>query len=190
MKGWYHTMKQAINNTNKARAAIVNEYKSAIRDKWEHYIDMYRKTAFTHNYIVGFDFSGDTFIIAYHDELTNGSFSFDQSRHNIRIRFDNANKYHYLNNGVVLMKFDTMQFNADFDMWQNNFSVNVNKGHYMEYLLCVKYGYEYKLDSTPYYVAGDIVIDNISYQCKFDDATLATSLETIENAYNRMFHAE
>lgn len=56
-----------------------------------------------------------------------------------------------------------------------------NEGVNYEKYITEKAGQEWKKDSIPYYIDGDITIDGVKYQIKFNRASLA-NIETIKKA--------
>lgn len=48
----------------------------------------------------------------------------------------------------------------------------LNLGHAVEYILCKRWGLEWELDDTPHTVKGDITLDGVEYQVKWQGASL------------------
>ena len=59
-----------------------------------------------------------------------------------------------------------------------------NKGDAWEKYLTEKAGQEWHKDSTPYFVDGDLTVDGIKYQIKFENASFANE-KTIGEAMAR-----
>lgn len=59
-----------------------------------------------------------------------------------------------------------------------------NKGEAFEKYVTEKAGQEWKKDSIPYYLDGDLTVDGIKYQIKFESASLAN-----ENTINKALKA-
>ena len=59
-----------------------------------------------------------------------------------------------------------------------------NKGEAFEKWVTEKAGQEWKKDSIPYYLDGDLTVDGIKYQIKFESASLAN-----ENTINKALKA-
>lgn len=66
---------------------------------------------------------------------------------------------------------------------QKRIEYGLNRGELFEKLIVQFFGYKYQRDNTPYYIKGDININNTEYQIKFERATLA-DIATIERAKN------
>lgn len=53
------------------------------------------------------------------------------------------------------------------------YSEVANRGEVFEEIMCLAYGEEYQKDNKPFYECGDFCHDCISYQVKFNNATIA-----------------
>lgn len=130
----------------------------------------YARTAFTHNYIFGFTFSGTVYAVrtkADSNALMNLTTVERASRGaGLALRFKP-------NKAIKLMM---MTMNAEvicsveyFNEMLN--SDKYNKGEVFEKLITEKNGQTWAKDNVPYTKAGDIEIDGVAYQIKFEKAT-------------------
>lgn len=128
----------------------------------------YHIMAFTDNYIMGFAYNG-TIYIKYMtaDELTPFIKLDKASRgqgYSIRFKPNKSDRIWLLNGAEVLCseKYFTEMVN----------SLPYNKGEILEKIITeVKAGIEWKKDTVDFTKAGDVVINGIPYQVKFDRAT-------------------
>lgn len=133
-------------------------------------IDRYNRAAFTHKYIFGFSYKGNVYMSYAEAEALPALLTLDQASRGCgsSIRFcPNADKkLALLANAKVLcsLKF----FEAEHK------SSIYNRGEIFEKLVTEYFGQTWVKDNVPFTQAGDIEVDGVAYQIKYDRATFAS----------------
>lgn len=143
-------------------------------------VNGYKELAFTDKYIYGFTYKKVVYV-AFEDEKslhfmsTIGKASSKRGGgYKLRFRPTKVQKTYLLNNGTCFPLCSEEYFNevvAD---------SKYNKGSIFEMMVTNYYGQEWEADSVPFTKAGDLVVDGVAYQIKFQEATY-TSEKTLAN---------
>lgn len=137
----------------------------------------YNRLAYTHNYIYGFVYN-KCIVFSFSNELyTTLSKGGRDYGYSIRFLPNKKVKNELIKNGYIVLC--SLEY---FEMLVNN--SKYNKGDIFEKLVYEYFNQTWKKDKTPFYESGDIIIDNVSYQIKFEKATF-TCEKTIKNAITR-----
>lgn len=133
-------------------------------------IKTYNEMAFTHKYIWGFIYKKNVYM-AITDEsvlpfVTCLDISSRHSGYSLRFRPNNNQKVALLTSASVLCseRFFNEMVNAS----------KYNKGEIFEKLVTEFHGQEWTKDNVPFTEDGDITVDGIPYQIKFQQATFCS----------------
>lgn len=132
----------------------------------------YEKFSFSHNYIIGFSYKGNIYAHICHMEDMTESLHIDSASqkngggHSLRFTPSTAFKKSILDKCFLLMT--TSKFE---DEVQNSI---YNKGEVFEKAITEKYSQVWVKDNVPFYMGGDIEVNGIPYQIKFQKATFCT----------------
>ena len=137
----------------------------------------YQFMAFTHNYIMGFPYDGNIYIKYMVAEDLIPFIKLDKASrgqgYSIRFKPTKSDRIYLLNGAEVLCS--EKYFNELVN------SLPYNKGEILEKIITeVKAGIEWEKDTLDFTKAGDVVINGIPYQVKFDKATF-TNEKTLMN---------
>lgn len=133
-------------------------------------INKYNTLAFTHNYIFGFAYKGIVYMAHTTSDMmpyiTSVSKASRGAGYALRFRPTTAQK-------VMLLQYATPICSTDYfkSVCESN---KYNKGENYEKVVTEYYGQEWVKDSVPFTKAGDIVVDGIHYQIKFESASFCT----------------
>ncbi len=130
-------------------------------------IDRYNAVAYTHNYIWGFEFKGNIYMAITDSSYMPHICTLDKASRGAgyALRFSpNAQQKIALmpKAEVICSKKFFEEICAD---------SKYNKGEIFEKMVTEKYGQTWEKDSIPFTKAGDIEVDGIPYQIKFQKAT-------------------
>ena len=130
-------------------------------------IDRYNTVAFTHNYIWGFIYKKNVYMAITTSEVMPYICTLDKASRGAgyALRFcpNNAQK-------VVLMPESTLLCSEDF-FKETVADSKYNAGEIFEKMVTEYFGQEWTKDNVPFTEDGDITVDGIAYQIKFQKAT-------------------
>ena len=129
--------------------------------------EIYNETSASHHYIVGFSFKGSVYAVE-----VNGAIPFNflretvtsSKRHGavaLRVYIRKALKMELLETAKKVGTVEDLKADARY-----------NKGDNFERMICESFGIAWKKDSTLYTEAGDLMVNVIQYQVKYDNASL------------------
>lgn len=135
---------------------------------FEQMINKYNALAYTHNYIFGFYYKGNVYAVKTTNEVLPYILKLDRASRGagMALRFcpTNEQKINLIAKGakVVCSKvyFDDMVATSEY-----------NKGEIFEKMETEAYGQEWKKDNVPFTIDGDLTVDGVAYQIKFEKAT-------------------
>lgn len=134
----------------------------------EALINHYNNTSFTHNYIFGFEYKGNIYSVETTSEMLPFITTVDKASRGaglaLRFKPNTSIKLMLMNKGAKVI-CSTEYFNAVLA------SDKYNKGEVFEKLITESKGQEWTKDNVPYTVDGDITVDGVAYQIKFEKAT-------------------
>ena len=130
-------------------------------------INRYNALAYTHNYIFGFAYEGNIYVLTTTSEILPYILKLDVASrgagYSLRFKPVKAQKVFMLNNSEILCSekyFNEIVKNSPY-----------NNGEIFEKLITEKFGQKWIKDNVPFTKAGDIEVNGISYQIKFEKAT-------------------
>ena len=133
-----------------------------------HLIEGYNKLAFTHNYIYGFCFQNMVYMVKATAEDMPFVLKLDKASrgagYSLRFCPTNAQKAFLITKGAQILcskrLFETITKESKY-----------NKGEIFEKMITEFYGQEWTKDNVPFTEDGDLTINGIAYQIKFEKAT-------------------
>lgn len=131
-------------------------------------IDKYNELSYTHNYIFGFYFQNNVYMVEATSEILPYILKLDKASrgqgYSIRFSPNNAQKAVLLAKGaqVICSKefFETSVKESKY-----------NKGEIFEKMVTESFGQEWEKDNVPFTEDGDLTTNGIAYQIKFEKAT-------------------
>ena len=140
-------------------------------------INFYNETSATHNYIAVFNFKGNIIAtVTTNIELFTTAVKLDSAGRgqgfSIRFKPNNKDKM-ALMSGQSFVLCSTEMFNTLVA------ESKYNKGEIAEKLVTEYFGQTWTKDNVPYTVDGDITVDGVKYQIKFEKATFINEAQMI-----------
>lgn len=137
----------------------------------------YNKTAFAHLYIMGFRLNGLIYFVIVKaqtlDHLTKLDKASRGAGYSLRFKPNKAQKNMMMSLGAEPLCSEKF-FEELVEMSK------YNRGEVFEKLITEHFGQTWVKDNVPYTVAGDIEIDGIAYQIKFEKATFITEAQMMK----------
>lgn len=134
----------------------------------EALINHYNNTSFTHNYIFGFTFKGNVYAVETTSEMLPYITMVDKASRGaglaLRFKPNTSIKLMLINKGAKVI-CSVEYFNEVVA------SDKYNRGEVFEKMITESKGQEWTKDNVPYTVDGDITVDGVAYQIKFEKAT-------------------
>ena len=131
-------------------------------------VEFYNRYAFTHNYIFGFRFNGNIWLVKVSSEILERVLMLDRASRGagyaLRFKPNRAVKSYMLSCGAELLCSEKF-----FD--ELCASSKYNKGEIFEKLVTELNGQEWEKDNVPFTDDGDLTVDGIAWQIKFEKAT-------------------
>lgn len=131
-------------------------------------IAFYNKNAFTHNYILGFRMNGNICFTVATSEVLDLVTKLDKASRGagmaLRFKPNKAQK-----NLMMSLNAEVLCSEKFFDELCE--MSKYNKGEVFEKLITEHFGQEWTKDNVPFTEDGDITVDGIAYQVKFEKAT-------------------
>lgn len=133
-------------------------------------IAKYNRFSFTHNYIFGFEYKHNVYMASATSEVLPYILCLDRASRGagtaLRFKPNNSQKLMLLQNSEVLCSVD--YFNSEVA------DSKYNAGEIFEKMVTEHFGQEWFKDNVPFTKAGDIEVNKIAYQIKFQKATFTT----------------
>ena len=131
-------------------------------------ITAYNNLSYTHNYIFGFFFNGNVYMVTAMSEILPYILKLDKASrgqgYSIRFSPNLSQKALLLSKGATLLcskeYFDLCVANSKY-----------NKGEIFEKMVTEYFGQEWEKDNVPFTDGGDLETNGIAYQIKFEKAT-------------------
>ena len=133
-------------------------------------IDRYNRLAYTHNYIFGFTFKGNVYAVPTTSEVLPYILTLDKASskngggYSLRFNPTTEQKVFLLSKGAKVLcskeYFDTTVAESKY-----------NKGEIFEKMMTEKVGQTWVKDNLPFTKGGDLTVDGMAYQIKFEKAT-------------------
>lgn len=131
-------------------------------------INRYNELSYTHNYMFGFYFQGNVYMVETTNEILPYVLKFDKASrgqgYSIRFSPNKQQKAFLLAQGAKLICSK-----AYFDTCVNE--SKYNKGEIFEKLITEYFEQEWEKDNIPFTDGGDLEVNGIAYQLKFEKAT-------------------
>ena len=135
---------------------------------FEKMINRYNELSFTHNYIYGFYFQNMVYMVHADATLMPYILKLDKASrgagYSLRFCPTNAIKVMLISKGATLL--------CSKDFFEKSVKESIyNKGEIFEKMVTEKYGQEWHKDNIPFTEDGDLTVNGIAYQIKFEKAT-------------------
>jgi hypothetical protein len=134
----------------------------------EKMVKFYNNNAYTHNYIFGFRFNGNIWLVKVTSEILPFILMLDKASRGagyaLRFKPNKSVKTLMLSKGAEVLFSEKL-----FD--ELCASSKYNKGEIFEKLVTELNGQEWEKDNVPFTDDGDLTVDGIAWQIKFEKAT-------------------
>ena len=134
-------------------------------------LDRYNKLSYAHDYIIGFSDGDSIYAVITDSSILSLICKLDRGSRNSgdSIRFIPTRKQKAILKSLnPFFVCTTADFNSKLQ------SFKYNRGELFEKLITELFNQEWKKDYIPFTQAGDIIVNNVSYQIKFQYATFVT----------------
>ena len=144
-------------------------------------INGYNALSFTHNYIFGYEYKGNVYATSVTAEVLPYILKLDKASPGAgyALRFCPT-----VEQKLFLMMQNTTGVICSSEYFKTEVANSIyNNGEIFEKLVTEKFGQVWEKDNIPYTEAGDIEVDGVAYQIKFQKATFTNekSLARMEN---------
>lgn len=130
-------------------------------------INAYNSVAYTHNYIFGFIFNGIVYEVNTNEEMLPEILKLDVASRGYgkALRFCPTKeiKMNLVSLATPLCSVEVFTYEVE--------NSKYNKGEIFEKLVTEKFGQVWEKDNVPFTKAGDVEVNGIAYQIKFEKAT-------------------
>ena len=134
----------------------------------ERLINHYNETSFTHNYIIGFTYKRNVYAVKATSEILPYITTLDTASKgaglSLRFKPNTSIKLMLMNKGAKVI------CSAEYFNEVANDST-YNRGDVFEKMITESYGQKWVKDNIPYTEDGDITVNGVAYQIKFERAT-------------------
>ena len=134
---------------------------------FNHLIDRYNELSYTHNYIFGFTVDGTVYMVNTTSEILPYILMLDKASrgqgYSLRFKPTKAQKTMLLMGATVLCSkkfFDETVATSKY-----------NNGEIFEKMVTECYGQKWHKDTVPFTLDGDLTVNGVAYQIKFEKAT-------------------
>lgn len=139
-------------------------------------VDFYNQNAYTHEYIFGINYKGNVYMIKATSQLLAYVLKLDKASrgkgYSLRFKPNNKVREMLLACGAEVIcsveMFNELVANSKY-----------NKGEIFEMLVTEKFGQTWEKDNVPFTEDGDITVDGIAYQVKYEQATFITEAQML-----------
>lgn len=135
---------------------------------FEYLINEYNRLAYTHNYIFGFEYKGLVYAVTTTNEVLPYILKLDKASRGaglaLRFKPTNAQKMLLIAKGAEVVG-TTEWFKNEVD------SNNYNIGENFERIITERNGQTWEKDNVPFTIDGDLTVDEVAYQIKYQGAT-------------------
>ena len=134
----------------------------------------YNRLAYTHNYIFGFNYKGNVYMVKTTSKVLAYVLKLDKASrgkgYSLRFKPNNKIREMLLTEGAELI--------CSVEMFKSLVADSkYNKGEIFERLVTEWYGQEWEKDNVPFTDDGDLTVDGIAYQIKYEQATFITEAQ-------------
>ena len=143
---------------------------------FEKMVNTYNSKAYTPNYIFGIDYKGNIYKVTADHEILSLILKLDKASRGkgYSLRFKPNNKIREM----LLAKGAQLICSTEYFKKLASES-KYNKGEIFEKLVTEWYGQTWEKDSIPFTEDGDLTVDGIAYQIKFEQATFLTEAQML-----------
>lgn len=142
---------------------------------FEHLFDGYERFAYTHSYIMGFTFRGVVYMAHMTGAQVKAVLKLDKASrgagYSLRFKPNTNQKVFMLQFAVPMCSVEFFNDMVAAEKW--------NKGEIFEKLVTEKYGQTWEKDTVPFWKDGDLTVDGIAYQIKFESATFTSEKQLL-----------
>ncbi len=139
-------------------------------------VKTYNDKAYTHEYIFGINYKGNIYMVKTTSQLLSLILKLDKASrgkgYSLRFKPNNKVRELLLSEGATLICsaeiFDKLVSESKY-----------NKGEVFEKLVTEWYGQKWEKDSIPFTESGDLIVDGIAYQIKYEQATFLTEAQML-----------
>jgi hypothetical protein len=137
-------------------------------------VEFYNTKAFTHNYIFGFNYKGNVYMVKTTSKVLAYVLKLDKASrgkgYSLRFKPNNTIREMLLAEGAELI--------CSVEMFKSLVADSkYNKGEIFERLVTEWFGQEWEKDNVPFTDDGDLTVDGIAYQIKYEQATFITEAQ-------------
>ena len=135
---------------------------------FEKMVEFYNSRSFTHEYIIGISFQGNIYMVEITSDLLPYILKLDKASrgngYSLRFKPNKAVKALLMSKGATIL--------CSTEMFGELVKASkYNKGEIFEKLVTEYFGQEWEKDSVPFTDDGDLTVDGIAYQIKFESAS-------------------
>lgn len=135
---------------------------------FEYLINEYNRLAYTHNYIFGFEYKGLIYAVTTTNEVLPYILKLDKASRGaglaLRFKPTNAQKMLLIAKGAEVV--------GSAEWFKNEVeSNNYNIGENFERIITERNGQTWEKDNVPFTIDGDLTVDGVAYQIKYQGAT-------------------
>ena len=134
-------------------------------------IDRYNELSFTHNYIYGFAYKGMVYMVHADSSVMPFVLTLDEGSRgagfSLRFKPNNSQKLLLISKGAQILCSQTAFENTVKDS-------KYNRGEIFEKMVTERYGQEWEKDTIPFTEDGDLTVNGVAYQIKFEKATFTS----------------
>ena len=139
-------------------------------------VDFYNSKAFTHSYIFGFNYKGNVYMVKTDSKILAFVLKLDKASrgkgYSLRFKPNNTIREMLLAEGAELI--------CSVEIFKNLVADSkYNKGEIFERLVTEWFGQEWEKDNVPFTDDGDLTVDGIAYQIKYEQATFITEAQMV-----------
>lgn len=140
-------------------------------------VEFYNNNAFTHNYIFGFRFDGNIWLVKVTSEILETVLKLDKASRGagyaLRFKPNKSIKSYMLSRGAEVLCSEQL-----FDDLCNG--SKYNKGEIFEKLVTEINGQTWEKDNVPFTDDGDLTVNGIAYQIKFEKASFINEKQMLK----------
>lgn len=136
----------------------------------QNMIDKYNKLSYTHKYVFGFHYKKNIYLVEADAAILPFILTIEKASskngggYGLRFNPNNEQKVLLLSKGAQIL--------CSTDFFDNTVANSkYNRGEIFEKMVTEKCGQMWKKDNVPFFMGGDLTVDGVTYQLKFEKAT-------------------
>ena len=135
---------------------------------FEYLINEYNRLAYTHEYILGFAYKGVVYAVNVTADILPYALKLDKASrgagYSLRFKPTNAQKVMLIAKGAEVV--------GSVEWFKNEVASNkYNIGENFERIITERNGQTWEKDNVPFTIDGDLTVDGVAYQIKYENAT-------------------